>query len=95
MIHQVLAVFDEKAEAFAQPYFVANEVVGMRAFKAACEDRDSLLFKFPEDYRLYQLGTYDDVTGRLECPDRPRLLMSAFSIREPELHDAAVAQALS
>lgn len=97
MIHQVLAVFDEKAEAFAQPFFQQSDVLALRAFQAAVRDSESLLNKFPRDYSLYKLGTYDDSTGRFENLDRPSLLASALQAMTPAEvpADPAVAQRLS
>lgn len=97
MIHTIMAVYDDKAEAFAQPYFVANLVVGQRAFVGAAQDKDSLLYRFPEDYRLYNLGTFDDVTGAFVSLERPELVMTASQAREPILTgvDAPIVQALS
>jgi len=98
MIHHVLAVYDEKVEAFASPFFNATELVGQRAFIAACQDTTSLLARFPEDYRLYSLGTFDDVSGHFTSYDRPKLLMGAHQVERDQLlplKDAAVAQVLS
>lgn len=98
MIHHVMSVYDEKAEAFAQPFFVASELVGARSFMAACADAESLLARFPSDYRLYALGTYDDQDGRFSSYDRPRLVMTAAQAvarEEPALANPEVAQRLS
>jgi len=101
MIHCVLAVYDEKAEAFAAPFFQQSDVLALRAFTAAARDPDSLLYKFPRDYGLYKLGTYDDNTGRFENLERPLQLMSAQQAQHDDykageaLADPAVAQRLS
>jgi len=101
MIHAVLAVYDEKAEAFAAPFFQQSDVLALRAFVAACRDTDSLLHKFPRDYALYKLGTYDDNVGRFDNLERPLQLMSAQQglneeyPRAEALVDPAVAQRLS
>lgn len=97
----VCAVYDEKAEAFAMPFFQQSEVLGIRAFTAAARDPDSLLSKFPRDYVLYKLAEYDDNLGRFENLDRPVQLMSAQQAVVQEgtpaipLADPAVAQRLS
>jgi len=101
MIHAVLAVYDEKAEAFAAPFFQQSDVLALRAFMAAARDPESLLYKFPRDYGLYKLGTYDDNTGRFENLERPLQLMSAQQAQAgddlpaTQLVDPAVAQRLS
>lgn len=97
----VLAVYDEKAEAFAMPFFQQSDVLAVRAFMAAARDPESLLAKFPRDYALYKLGEYDDNLGRFDNLDRPIQLMSAqqavMQDDQPamQIADPAVAQRLS
>lgn len=101
MIHSVLAVYDEKAEAFAAPFFQQSDVLAVRAFMSAARDPESLLYKFPRDYALYKLATYDDNTGHFENLERALQLMTAQQAQVGDdapahaIVDPAVAQRLS
>jgi len=66
VIHQVFAIFDSKVQAFATPWFSRSESEALRAVTAAMDDAQSLLAKFPEDYSVHHLGSFDDETGILE-----------------------------
>lgn len=67
MIHQVFAVYDSKAKAYAQPFFQHSVPIAQRAFGAAVNDPALLLCKYPEDYTLFHIGTYDDEIAQLHC----------------------------
>jgi len=62
----VLAVFDHKVRAYAQPFFAQTVASGERSFIAACDDKTSLLARFPVDYGLFHVGWFDDSSGMLE-----------------------------
>lgn len=66
MIHKIFSVRDLKAEAYLQPFFSANTNTATRAFQDACRQADSPFAKHPEDYMLFELGLFDDVSGEVE-----------------------------
>lgn len=63
MIMHIYSVRDTKALAFGVPIFVPHEVVATRAFVEECRNPNSQLSRYPEDYELYKLGTFDDEYG--------------------------------
>lgn len=65
MISVVCAVRDAKADAFGQPFFAQQRGIAVRSFADECSRSDSGLNKHPEDYALFVLGEYDDLTGAL------------------------------
>lgn len=65
MTLKVFAVRDMKALAFLQPFFSNATGAALRAFGDACEDDKSPFNKHPEDYVLYEIGSYDDCTAEL------------------------------
>ena len=78
MVQIVCSVLDVKANAFATPFFVPNRGMAVRFFGDAVLDPNSGLSKHPEDYNLYQLGTYDDNSGKLESLSTPEFLAKAL-----------------
>jgi len=67
VILQAFAVYDNKAKAFATPFFQASVPLAVRAFGAAANDRSLLIAQYPEDYTLFHIGTFDDEIGQLHC----------------------------
>jgi len=60
----IVAVRDIKANVYGQPNFVPNLGSAIRAFGDQCQDEKSgILYQHPEDFELFQLGTYNDADG--------------------------------
>lgn len=63
MILNVFAVYDLKAEAYMAPFFQQTKGLAIRSFAAAAHDGGSVISKYPEDFCLFDLGTWEDRTG--------------------------------
>lgn len=70
----IYAVYDRKAGLFARPFTIQNDAMAMRAFLAAKQDTTSEMSKYPEDFGLHYLGTFDDETGTVFQPGPPTAL---------------------
>lgn len=73
---QVVAIKDNAAQLFGRPIFVPALGVANRQFSdevnRAAEDNQ--YYKHPEDFDLYQLGTFDDETGAFDLLAFPKVL---------------------
>lgn len=67
------AVLDTKVGAYAPPFFVRSKAEAIRSFLDACKDPQVSISKHPEDYRLFLVGSFDDLTGHLD-PSLPEVL---------------------
>lgn len=56
------AVFDNKALVFSQPFSAVNDAVAIRIFCGAATG-DTAIANNPQDFVLYRLGSFQDVTG--------------------------------
>lgn len=65
MILKIFSVYDSKAEAYLPPFFVASKGAAIRMFSDACNDVGHNFFKHAEDYTLFELGEFDDLTGNI------------------------------
>lgn len=63
---ELFAVYDNKAQAFANPFTMQNRAMAIRAFKYAVNDKTTEPGKFPEDYSLFILGTFNDADASIE-----------------------------
>lgn len=71
MIKSIFCVFDAKSKVYDTVHFEINKAVALRSFEKACNDPSTALFEWPEDYVLFELGTFDTETGKIvthECP---------------------------
>jgi len=56
-------VFDTKAGAYLRPFFARTNAEAIRMFSDTVSDANSLIAKHPEDFSLFKVGEYDEVTG--------------------------------
>lgn len=59
------SIYDKKANCYSKPFEAYNDNCAKRMV-AASMDEASLLRKYPTDYRLDNIGTFDDETGQFE-----------------------------
>lgn len=79
------SIRDSKAEVFNTPFFSKTHGEAERNFQQLTKDSNSMVNKYPEDYDLYHLGTYDDSTGTFEALDTPQHMVKAISLIKPTL----------
>lgn len=77
MIQVIVAVKDRAADAFMRPFFVPTANMAIRSFmdEVNRDAPDNQMFAHPEDFDLYELGLYDDNTGRIESYADMKVLM--------------------
>lgn len=66
MNKSVFAIFDGKAGAFADPFYSHTKDTAIRDFLAASSVPDSIIQKFPEDFILFHIATFDPHNARFE-----------------------------
>lgn len=77
MTLEIYSIFDDKARAFATPFFMANEAMALRAFNDLVADPNTTIARNPSDYKLYHLGQFDDSTGFIEKIEIPEYITHA------------------
>lgn len=79
----VLAIFDVQAQAFMRPLFVATKGIGIRmiADEAGRNAPDNLMFHHPEDFRLFELGEWDDNSGLWTGLSLPSLIADVAALK--------------
>lgn len=78
----VFAVLDSVAKMFLQPFYARTTEEAMRRFRATVNDpRSEGIAQFPEDYHLYQIGTFDQETGTV-AGEQPFSLGNAATFKE-------------
>jgi len=83
MIQIIVSVKDSAAQAFGRPIFVPSTAVAVRSFRDEINRKDSTedMAKHPEDFELYELGSFDDSNGAIVVIE-PRLVARAKDLKE-------------
>jgi len=74
MLHKIYTVRDSKTEAYLQPFFCLTRGQALRSFTEVCKDTNHNIGKYPEDFALFELGTYDDSTAVFNLHAQPENL---------------------
>lgn len=78
----IFSVFDRAAQAYGRPIFVQSTGIAIRSFtdevNRVASDND--MNKHPDDFDLYLLGVFDDVTGEMVVEKVPQLLARAKDV---------------
>lgn len=79
-----VAIYDIKAEAFMRPFFAPRTALATRSFTDEVNRpaEDNPLYRHPEDYRLMQIGEWDDETGLFVPLTSPQLVVEAVNVRK-------------
>jgi hypothetical protein len=84
MIQVIVSVKDTAAQAFGRPVFVPAIPVAVRSFRDEVNRKDSNedLARHPDDFELYEIGTFDDATGIVQVLEAPRMVARAKDLKE-------------
>lgn len=80
---KIFSVYDSKAQAWHQPIFCPNNAVAMRAFQDAAQQQGGQIAAHAADYTLFQIGDWDEATGKLNGIESKIGLGSALDYLTP------------
>lgn len=74
MTYYTFSIYDSKAQNYHIPYFLKNEAIAIREFADLVNDPKTSINKHPEDYTLFNLGTWDDQNAQFKQNKSPKAL---------------------
>lgn len=82
---KLFAVLDVKAGYFLQPFSDSSTVGALRGFEVGANDPKSTFNRFPDDFALCELASFDVNTGELVPHAAPLNLATARSVIRNEV----------
>lgn len=72
----IVSIRDIVANIYSSPNFVQSKGAALRSFSTEVNraDENNQLYKYPNDFELYALGTFDDETAIFELYAQPEQL---------------------
>lgn len=70
---QIYSIYDKKAQLYARPFFLQNDLVAVRALISNATD-ETHMKKFPDDYVLFKLGSFNESDGTIDSLIHPELV---------------------
>lgn len=77
---KLFSILDIKANVFMNPFSERDSVSALRSFQVGANDPKSTFNKFPDDFALCELGSFDPQTGVIELNAAPHNLATARSL---------------
>lgn len=84
-ISQIYGIYDEASEAFVQFVPAINENLAKRTFESMFKNKIlkvPMLYDYPNSFKVYQLGTFDDNLGLFENLPHHLMLLDFGSLVE-------------
>ncbi|QXP08554.1 MAG: nonstructural protein [Arizlama microvirus] len=79
----VCAVYDEKSKIYDSHFFIFGfKGEAIRAFSEIATDSKTMIYKYPQDFSLYMLGTFDDTLGAFDSSKVPELVVRASDFKK-------------
>jgi len=74
MTYYTFSIYDVKAQNYHIPYNLKNEAIAIREFADIVNDPQTSIYKHPEDYTLFKIGTWDDQNAQFKLEKTPKAL---------------------
>lgn len=82
MNFKIFTIYDSKAEAFMQPFFMPTKGSAIRAFTDSVNDPKTQFYHHPADFTLLEIGEYDDQNGNLKNYEIKKSLGTALEYKK-------------
>lgn len=94
MVYKVFSLFDSAVEAYNVPMFLRSRGEAIRALQSAVNDPQSSICKWPDQYVLFEIGTYDDSNGVVTMHKAPQSLGAAVQYKDSPKADTPLEEAI-
>lgn len=82
MDKNLYTIFDKKSEIYAAPFVELTDGTAIRVVSELLSNTNSPFAKYPEDYTLVKIGSYDELTGIPSGDTPPETIMEIQTIKE-------------
>ena len=78
MLLKLFTIFDSKAEAFQQPFSAQSTGAAIRMFSDIAQDQKHPIGQHPEDYTLFEIGTFNPLSAEIKISEAKTSLGTAL-----------------
>lgn len=80
MVKNIYVIYDSKAGLYNTPFFMLNDAVALRSFTDLAQDKSTDVGRHPEDFTLYKIGLYDDVSADIKLSKPAETMCRAIEV---------------
>lgn len=88
MVSKLFVVFDSKANAYAPPICLRSTGEGERYLTDLVMDDKSTVHRYPEDFTLFEIGTYDHQSAVIQLYEAKRSIGIAAQFKASAIEAA-------
>lgn len=81
---EAFAIRDVKVSSYGTPFFQKNAIEAQRGFQHIVNDKTTMIGMYPEDFELYYLGDYEEVTARFNMLEQPKFIVAGIQLAKKE-----------
>lgn len=73
----IFSILDEKTKVFSAPFFMVSTGAALRALNDLVNDTKTLVSRYPSDFKLYNLGEFEDDKAGFKLLPQPVFIAHA------------------
>lgn len=83
MVYKMFSVYDTKAEAYMRPFVAQSTGAAIRSFSDEVNtgDKQSPLANHPEDFVLFEIAAWDEMTGVISVYEARKALGAGIDFK--------------
>jgi hypothetical protein len=79
---KIFCIKDEKSGAHYDPFTMSNSIDAQRAFMQGIKSEKSIISQYPEDFNLYFVGEFDEMSGLITPREAPVLILTGKDVKD-------------
>lgn len=83
MIKQIFSLYDKKGQIYTTPFFFSQVGEATRALDGIVNNGQTQVSQYPDDFAMYKIGEFDDVSGKFKPCDVPEFIAEASQYKNP------------
>nr|QJB18902.1 MAG: nonstructural protein [Microvirus sp.] len=80
----IFSIIDRTTKDFGLPFYQPTKDTAIRSFRDLANDPESMIYKHPDDFTLFELGQFSPSTGQITGHDKPIVVVNALEIQNPQ-----------
>ena len=77
MQYKIFSIYDRKSKIYHNPVFCINVATALRMHTIIFSDENSMFNRFPDDFQLYEFGSFENTDGKLTLHSQPTYVCCA------------------
>lgn len=82
MLTRFYTLFDIKTQYYLPPFTAHNDGDAARQIQMILRKGNNIYAQYPEDYNLYEVGSFDDSTGKINAAPNVRIVCGLSKLVE-------------